>query len=376
MQSAMRGLLDPCDPSPASIAALRAWLAFQQAFAWQPAEGIRALAEFGGPERALRAVRVAWPSARSIDEAQRLLVACGAVALPFGSEAFPEALAKLPDAPPLLLLRGDLLTLSRPAVAVVGSRAASVYGLAVARALAARFARAGLVVISGLARGIDAAAHQAALEAGGRTLAVQACGPERVYPASHRALAARIAGGGGAIVTEFPPGTAPRAGHFPLRNRLISGLARAVVVVEARERSGSLVTAGHAADQGCDVFAVPGPLGVATSAGTNRLLRDGAFALTSADDVLQRLGLPPDAGRLAPGRSSAAGQGDARVLRALAVAPATRDELARRLGVAPAALALALLELELAGAVAEDRDGRLRIIGTLRELGTLPGAPL
>jgi len=275
-------------------------------------------------------------------------------------------------------VRGDLAALGAPGVAIVGSRAASVYGLTIARGLATRFSRAGLVVISGLARGIDAAAHQAALDAGGRTLAVQACGPERVYPAAHRGLAERIVRGGGAVVTEFPPGTAPRAAHFPLRNRLISALARAVVVVEARERSGSLVTAGHAAEQDRDVFAVPGPLDSPTSAGTNRLLRDGAFALTSADDVLQKLGLPPAAGAgdFAAAAAPRAGSIEARVLRALRAAPATRDELARRLGTTPGELALAVLELELTGMIAADRDGRLRSIAALRARATASGASL
>ncbi len=374
MQCASRRRLDPRDEG--SRRELCTWLAFQQAFAWAPADAVRILAEHGDPERGLRAARVARPSDRGVADSLRRLAACGAVALPLGAEGYPAALADLCDAPPLLLVRGDASLLCAEKVAVVGARAPTVYGLAVARALSARFARAGLVVVSGLARGIDAAAHEAALDAGGRTLAVQACGPDRVYPPSHRGLAARMIAGGGAIVTEFPPGTAPRASHFPLRNRLISGLARAVVVVEARERSGSLVTAGHAADQGCDVFAVPGPLGAATSAGTNRLLRDGAHVLLSAEDVLQKLGLPPGAGRPAPEPPGAAARPDPPVLRALAAGPATRDELARRLGVSPPALALALLELELSGCVAEDRDGRLRIVGSLRTLGTGPPASL
>jgi DNA processing protein len=361
---AMRGLLDPRDSDPATAVALADWLAFQQAFAWDPVRGRAALTRFGGPARALRALRVPPPSATWLEQARTQLASCRALVLPFGAAAFPERLATLSDAPPLLLVRGDPALLEAPAVALVGSRAASVYGLSVSRALSAFFARAGLVVVSGLARGIDAAAHLAALDAGGRTVAVQACGPERVYPPAHAALARHIADGGGALLTEFPPGTPPRAAHFPLRNRLISGLARAVVVVEARERSGSLVTAGHAAEQSREVFAVPGPLGVATSAGTNRLLRDGANVLLSADDVLQCLGIMPGAARPRARALANAEHHDGRVLRSRARGPATRDELARRLDAAPEALSLALLELELAGAIAEDRDGRLCIVGT------------
>ena len=378
MNGAPRCVLDPRSDCPEQRRALGAWLAFQQVFAWAPSEGLQALADFGDPDRALGALRLARPAARAVDAARARIAACGALALPLGADAYPQALAELSDAPPLLLVRGDLAALGAPGVAIVGSRAASVYGLTIARGLATRFSRAGLVVISGLARGIDAAAHQAALDAGGRTLAVQACGPERVYPAAHRGLAERIVRGGGAVVTEFPPGTAPRAAHFPLRNRLISALARAVVVVEARERSGSLVTAGHAAEQDRDVFAVPGPLDSPTSAGTNRLLRDGALALTSADDVLQKLGLPPAAGAgdFAAAAAPRAGSIEARVLRALRAAPATRDELARRLGTTPGELALAVLELELTGMVAADRDGRLRSIAALRARATASGASL
>lgn len=366
--------LDPRDP--ACRDELNAWLAFQQAFAWTPADAVRCLSEYGDPDKALRAARVARPSSRSVADGARRLAACGAVAIPLGAGGYPPALAELSDAPPLLLVRGDASVLLADQVAVVGARAASVYGIAVARSLSARFARAGLAVVSGLARGVDGVAHAAALDAGGRTLAVQACGPDRIYPAAHRALAARMIAAGGAIVTEFPPGTAPRAAHFPLRNRLISALARAVVVVEARERSGSLVTAGHAADQGRDVFAVPGPLGADTSAGTNRLLRDGVFVLLSAEDVLQKLGLPLDAGRPAAAATRPPAPPDSALLRALAHSPATRDELARRLAAEPSEFALALLELELSGWVAEDRDGRLRIVGALRALGTAPRASL
>ena len=195
--------------------------------------------------------------------------------------------------------RAPLAALAAPCVAIVGPRAPTAYGRVVARALARALASAGLVVVSGLARGVDAEAHEGALDAGGRTIAFQACGPERVYPAEHRRLAARIAASG-AVVSELPPGTPPRAPHFPLRNRLISGLSLAVVVVEAREQSGTLVTARHAAEQGVDVLAVPGPIDAPTSRGTNRLLRDGAKPLLDVRDVLDAIGIrvqPPAAAR-------------------------------------------------------------------------------
>ncbi len=269
-------------------------------------------------------------------------------------------------------MRGDPRLLARPCVAVVGARAATVYGRTQAARFAAAFSEAGLVVVSGLATGVDAVAHRAALDAGGPTIAVQACGPDRVYPARHRDLAERIVRQG-AVLSEFPPGTRPRPGFFPLRNRLISALARLVLVVEARERSGSLVTASHAAAQGVDVWAVPGPLSSPTSAGTNRLLADGAGVALGPEPIVERLrgqGVLPaaPAARRAAGRAAARPKPKAlaettrRLLETLLEAPATRDELARRLGLGVSELALDLLDLELAGAVAEDRDGRLRVV--------------
>ncbi len=227
--------------------------------------------------------------------------------LPFSSDAYPERLRRLVDAPPLLVVRGDPSVLRAPAVAIVGARAATHYGRTVARDLAATLARAGLVVVSGLAVGVDAAAHEGALEAGGLTVAFQACGPDRVYPAVHRRLADRIARAG-AVVSELPPGTPPRSPHFPLRNRLISASSLAVVVVEARRRSGSLITARHAADQGVDVFAVPGPITAPTSQGPNRLIQDGAIPLLTPTDILEPLSrtLSLPLTELRPGGSEAA----------------------------------------------------------------------
>jgi DNA processing protein len=229
----------------------------------------------------------------------------------------------------------------------------------VARRVAGELAEVGVVVVSGLAFGIDAAAHEAALAAGGRTVAVQACGLDRVYPAAHGRLAERIAQSG-AVVSEFAFGVAPQRAFFPLRNRLISGLARAVVVVEARERSGSLVTARHAADQGVEVFAVPGPIHEAQHVGSNRLLRDGVWPLLDTADVLSLLSWPaiPRVARARLAISTRAQE----ILDVLRAEPASGDELAERLAAAPSALAPPLLELELARAIARDRDGRWRAL--------------
>jgi DNA processing protein len=351
-------VLDPADRSPAHQRLLRRWLALQLGLALAPARAVALLRESGDPDRALRAATPkACASARRLDAAVAALRRAGAVAVPFLSRAYPARLAQLADPAPLLLVRGDVTALSAPGVAIVGSRAATVYGLGVARDLGAALGAAGVVVVSGLARGIDAAAHEGALAAGGRTVAVLPCGPDRVYPRSHRGLAERIAGSG-AVVTEMPVGVEPRRSFFALRNRLISGMADGLVVVEARVPSGSLLTAAHAANQGIDVFAVPGPISAPTSAGPNRLLRDGAWVLLEPGDVLDVLALG-DRGRAA---APAPGPPPSAVLEALAGGPLTRDGLARRLELRPEQLAPELLELELSGRVAEDRDGRLRAL--------------
>ncbi len=366
-------LLDPADP--AGALALRPWLALQRALCLRPVLAAALLHAHADPERALRASGVPSAHGSDLDAALACLRRVSAIGIPLPSPAYPPRLSRYADPAPLLLVQGDATALTAPGVAIVGSRAPTQHGLALAREFAGALARAGLVVISGLARGIDAAAHAGALDAGGRTVAVQACGPDLVYPAAHRSLAKRIARHG-ALVTEFPPGTPPRREYFPLRNRLISGLAEALLVVEARERSGTLVTVAHAAAQGVDVFVLPGPLGAAACAGSNRLLRDGAHVALEPEDVLGVLRLgglrleplreAPPAPAIAPLPSGAG----ATILAALALAPAHRDELARRISLAPEDLALELLELELAGRICEERDGRLRVVSpqTAREL--------
>lgn len=341
---------------------VRQWLALQCTWAWRPQAAWQALeAHDDDPGRALAALaQHGAPVSRSVlRDASETLGRVGAELLVKASPAYPAGLLRLVDAPPVLFLRGEVAALRAPMVAFVGARAASVGGLAVARRLARELAGAGIVIVSGLARGIDAAAHEGALEAGGRTVAVQACGADRVYPAVHRGLAQRIAASG-AVLTELPPGTAPRRAHFPLRNRLISALSLAVVVVEARERSGTLITARHALDQGIDVFAVPGSIDSATHRGSNRLLRDGAWPLLEARDVLEVLGGAPSAA--VPTPQAPLEPGPRAILAWLRRAPASRDELARGLAQPVEALAADLLELELAGRIAEDRDGRLRPI--------------
>ncbi len=202
-----------------------------------------------------------------------------------GEAGYPDILASIPDAPERLYVRGALS--ESPALAIVGSRRPTQYGRRVTRSLAVECARAGLVVVSGLARGIDTAAHRAALEAGGITWAVLGSGPDRVYPPENAGLAEEIIARGGAVLGEVPPGGAPHAGHFPKRNRIISGLSWGTVVIEGASRSGTLITAGAALDQGRDLFAVPGPVDSPMSEAPHVLLRKGACLVRSLDDILE-----------------------------------------------------------------------------------------
>jgi DNA processing protein len=268
---------------------------------------------------------------------------------------YPELLRQIHDPPAALFLRGhaEPELLARPAVAIVGARACSPYGSQVARMLGRELAAAGLVVVSGMARGVDGEAHRGALEADGQTVAVLGCGIDRDYPAVHAELARRI-GERGLVVSEYEPGVEPAPWRFPARNRIIAGLPAVTVIVEARERSGALITADFALEDGREVFAVPGEITAALAAGTNQLLRQGAAPLTSSDDVLELFGLAADL------RSASALGADAKaVLARLADGAATADELARDSGLEPGRLGAALAELELAGAAVE-ADGLYR----------------
>ena len=269
---------------------------------------------------------------------------------------FPPLLAAIHDPPPGLYLRGgaEAELLSRPAAAVVGARACSPYGRHVARLLGRELAAAGLVVVSGMARGVDGEAHRGALEAGGPTVAVLGCGVDRDYPAAHAELARRIVEAGGLAVAEYAPGVEPAPWRFPARNRIIAGLCAATVVVEARERSGALITTDLALEEGREVFAVPGEITSALSAGSNALLRLGATPATCVADVLESFGLAPRAAERALLSPAAE-----RALAAVQAAAAGADDLARATGLEAGELAAALVELELAGLAASE-DGVYR----------------
>ncbi len=297
----------------------------------------------------------------------------GATLLMHGDPLYPADLAALPDAPPLLWLRGRAALLRRPMLALVGARNASSLGLRMARRLAAELSEAGYVVVSGLARGIDAAAHAAALDGG--TIAVMAGGVDVIYPTENAELATRI-GDAGLILSEQPVGLVPHARHFPSRNRIVAGLCRAVVVVEAAARSGSLITARDALEAGREVMAVPGHPFDARAAGCNALIRDGATLVRGASDVIEALGptdapqLPLEAAPAAPQPAAAPGPAPHRdladpaalrdlILSRLGPSPVAEDQLIRDIAAAPGRIAPALVDLELSGRITRQPGGLL-----------------
>jgi DNA processing protein len=269
-----------------------------------------------------------------------------------GDGTYPDGLARIPGRPDELRLRGSLG--DRRRVAVVGARATDEYGADLAREIAGGLARAGLSVVSGGALGIDGIAHAAALEAGGHTIAVLGTGVDVPSPASHRALFASILEAGGALLSEFPDGTRAFRSSFPARNRIVSGMSEAVVVVRAGEGSGALITASWARSQGVPVLAVPGDVRDPLSAGPTALLRSGARAVASAADVLAEIGLDAPAERQLP-LPALAGDESA-LLSALARRPRHADEVARASGLAPGAALAGLLALEVLG-LCEQRPG-------------------
>jgi DNA processing protein len=284
-----------------------------------------------------------------------------------GEAGYPPRLAALDDAPPLLGVRGTQNVLMRPMVAIVGSRNASGAGLKFAGSLSRDLGEAGFVIASGLARGIDQAAHRASLESG--TVAVLAGGHDRIYPPEHEDLLAAMIESGGAAISEMPLGHVPRARDFPRRNRLISGVALGVVVVEAAHRSGSLITARIAAEQGREVFAVPGSPLDPRAAGTNDLIKQGATLTTEASDVINAvepiMGRPialrePDGDEPLAAEPHASDR--ARIIDLLGPSPVGLDDLIRMAGTSPAIVRTVLLELELAGRLERHGGGLVSLI--------------
>lgn len=270
---------------------------------------------------------------------------------------YPRLLATIPDPPDELWINGRPDLLSAEAVAIVGSRNASQYALEIAASLAFDLARCGLVVVSGMARGVDGAAHRGALEAGGATVAVLGSGVNVAYPDEHADLLLKIASTG-AVVSELPPGTPPLAHHFPRRNRIISGLSRAVVVIEAGEKSGSLITARCALEQGRDVMAVPGNALSGRNRGSHALLKDGAKLVEGVDDILEELGLRRHPTRLDP-RNLLLHNG--LMLNMQRGETYDLDELGAASGVQASELLPLLTELELSGEIIRTSGGRFAL---------------
>jgi DNA processing protein len=277
-----------------------------------------------------------------------------------GDTRYPQALLQIPDPPPLLYVKGRADLLNLPALAIVGSRNATPQGAALAASFATTLSDAGLTIVSGLALGIDAAAHRGGLAGTARSVAVVGTGLDVVYPSRNRALAHELAAAGG-LVSEFPLGTGPIASNFPRRNRLISGLARGCLVIEAAAQSGSLITARLANEQGREVFAVPGSIHSPLSKGCHLLIKQGAKLVENAQDILEELHLPAHV----PGATSAAAHGSAReraLLEHLGFDPCDIDTLSTRSGLASDVVSSLLTQLEIEGIVAAVPGGRYQRI--------------
>lgn len=307
------------------------------------------LAAAGLDKRSIKSLAETRAKVSLEDEMTRIRNA-GISVLTWSDAEYPRLLREIPGTPPLLYVRGEILPRDELAVAVVGTRKASTYGREVAQMLVRDLAACGVTVVSGLARGIDSAAHRAALDAGGRTLAVLGSGVDVIYPSENRSLARRIAEHG-ALISEYPLGTKPDARNFPPRNRIISGLALGTLVIEAGKRSGALLTVRHALEQGRDVFAVPGNILAAGSRGVNALIREGAKPVVDAGDILQELNLNMvtefvEAREILPDSDT-----EAMLLRHLTAEPLHVDELARRTGMAISDVNSTLILMELKGQV-------------------------
>lgn len=360
--------------NPLSHAQRRDWLRLAKSENVGPATFKQLLARYDSAEAAIAALpelsRKGGLARRlrvyGLDEADADIeraAQCGARFVVPGEAGYPPLLRYTDGAPPFLCIKGDAALAEKPAVAIVGARNASALGRKFARQLAAEIGAAGFVIVSGLARGIDTAAHEAALATG--TAAILAGGIDVVYPPENQALHDEI-GKSGLLIGEMTPGTAPRAELFPRRNRIISGMARAVIVVEAAMRSGSLITARLAGEQGREVFAVPGSPLDPRAEGCNKLIRDGASLLTRAADVLDALAgdftpnrtmfLEPEPPPL-DDRADAGPDARRRLLSLISPSPVAIDDLIRESALTPAAVAGLLLELELAGRIARHPRG-------------------
>jgi DNA processing protein len=363
------------------IAAHSAWLRLARVPGTGIADALALLERLGGPEALLAATAaelacagvsraglpvLANPDESALERDLRWLEAPGRFLLTGDDPRYPPQLAATAGAPVALFVEGEPAVLSLPQLAIVGSRSATAAGRETAFEFSRRLSASGLTITSGLAAGIDAAAHRGALAAGGRTVAVCGTGLDQVYPAEHAALASTIAAQG-ALVSEFSMGTPPIAANFPRRNRLLSGLSRGVLVIEAAARSGSLITARLAGEQGRDVMAVPGSIHNVLARGCHRLIRDGAALVESPEDVLAAIGFQGLAAAAGTGEKTSGGvrksvggldSAEEMLLNALGFEPADLDKLVERTGLAAPTVASMLQMLELDGRIESLAGGR------------------
>ncbi len=346
---------------------LKYWLGFNYVSGIGPAKIQALLGYFGSLEKAWNAtdsqLRDIGFDARAIqslnetrqnfdlDQYAQRVESSGVSVVTWGSPEYPELLREIPAAPPLVFLRGQLEPIDRWAVAVVGTRRLTAYGRQVTHDLVAGLVSNGITIISGLARGIDAVAHRTAIEGGGRTIAVMASGIDKIYPPEHRDLAREIVAGHGALVTDYPFGAEPESNHFPARNRLISGLSLGVIVIEAGERSGALITARFALEQNREVFAVPGNIHSPVSVGTNRLIQQGGKLVMRVEDVLEELNLKMVAEQAVAQIILPETAEEAALIAQLSSQPVHVDELGRLTSMPMSLISSTLTMMELKGMV-------------------------
>ncbi len=346
---------------------LQYWLGFNYVSGIGPATVQALLGAFGSLEKAwgasdndLQRLGLEQRAIQSLNDvrgsfdldgyAQRVEKA-GVTVLTWQDAGYPDLLREIPAAPPLIFVRGGLEPVDRWAVAVVGTRRLSAYGRQVTRDLVAGLARNGITIVSGLARGIDAVAHRTALEEGGRTIAVLACGIDKVYPPEHRELAHEIADGRGAIVSDYPFGADPDSNHFPARNRIISGLSLGVLVIEAGEKSGALITSRFALEQNREVFAVPGNINSPVSVGTNRLIQQSGKLVMRVEDILEELNLKMVAEQAIAQVVLPETAEEAALIAQLSSQPVHVDDLRRLTGLPSSLISSTLTIMELKGMV-------------------------
>lgn len=371
---------------------IKYWLGFNYISGIGPSKIQALLGYYGTLERAWRATESELRdigfdvrAIQSFEEARRTfdlegyaeqVETSGAKVMTWQSPDYPELLREIPAAPPLIFLRGQFEPIDRWAVAVVGTRRLTAYGRQVTHELVSGLVRNGITIVSGLARGIDAVAHRTALDEGGRTIAVMACGIDKIYPPEHRDMARQIIDGHGVIITDYPLGAEPENTHFPARNRLISGLSLGVLVVEAGEKSGALITSRFALEQNREVFAVPGNINSPVSVGANRLIQQGAKLVARVDDILEELNLKMVADQAEAKVVLPESAEEAALISQLSSQPTHIDDLGRLTGMPSSLISSTLTMMELKGMVQQVGGMnyvRLREAGPAYEIGEPEG---